>query len=256
MPWIERSVVGKLRDDLDVDQLGEELVKGGMNMVKMRPLGDNLVLLTPRAGESLEDVIKLNKEWVDSIFGSVKPWSVANSPSHKTVWVRCYGLSFAFWNRDCFTKVIGLMAPSATLKAVADSTTSWELLEYARIQVRILKLESEKMAKCVKVNNQLCNILIEEESPEPYGGRCKNKYPSSESTDSVSSLETYIEETDFSVNNDEEVNRLWEMEGRRSNGEEKGKERMVEDEQYPHKTKSPLWALCRKVKKDRGQKEK
>ena len=206
--------MGKLWDDLDVEQLWEELVKGGMNMVKIRPLGDNLVLLTPRAGERMEDVIMLNKEWMDSFFDSVTPWSAAASnPSHKTVWVRCYGLPLAFWNRDCFSKVIGLMAPSATLKAVADSTMSWELLEYARIQVRILKLECAKMAKCVRVNNQLCNILIEEESPELYEGRHMDKYPSSESTDSVSLSETYIEETDLSVNNDEEVTGLWEVEG-------------------------------------------
>ena len=96
IPWMERSVMGKLRDDLGVDQLGEELVKGGMNMVEMRSLGDNLVLLTPRAGENMEDVIKLNKEWIDNVFVSVKPWSADSNPSHKTVWVRCYGLPFVF----------------------------------------------------------------------------------------------------------------------------------------------------------------
>jgi len=62
MLWMERSVVGKLRDDVDVDQLGEEVVQGSMNMVQVRLLGDNLVLLTPRAGENMEDIIKHYKE--------------------------------------------------------------------------------------------------------------------------------------------------------------------------------------------------
>jgi len=237
MPWMETSVVGKLREDMDVDRLGEELVKGGMNMVKVRLLGDNLVLLTPSAGENMEDVIKLNKEWADRVFVSFKPWSNDIGPSHKTMWVRCYGLPFSFWSRDCFTKVIGIMAPSATLKAVDDSTVSWEILEYARLQVRILKLGSAKMAKCVRVNNHPCNILIEEEPPELYEDMNKDNHPSYDSSDSVSSTETYIEETDFSVINGEEENRPWDAKVSRSKVEEEGEERKEEDEQCSHRTK-------------------
>jgi len=33
LPWMEKSVVGKLRDVTYVNQLGEEVVKGGLNMV-------------------------------------------------------------------------------------------------------------------------------------------------------------------------------------------------------------------------------
>jgi len=77
----------------------------------------------------------------------------------------------------------------------------------------------------------LCNILIEEEPLELYGDRRKDNYPSFNSSDSVLSSETYIEETNFSVVNGEEENRLWDAEGSSSKGEEE------EDEQCPHKTK-------------------
>jgi len=46
----------------------EEFVKGGMNIVKVRYMGDNLVLLTPIGEESMEEIIRLNKEWFESIF--------------------------------------------------------------------------------------------------------------------------------------------------------------------------------------------
>jgi len=96
LPWMEKSVVGKLRDVMDIDQLWEEVVKGGLNMVRLRALRDNLVLLTPREGENMENIIKRNSEWFDSVFESLKPWSVSSGPSHKSVWVRCYGLPLSF----------------------------------------------------------------------------------------------------------------------------------------------------------------
>ena len=34
----------------------------------MRCMGDNMVLLTPKEGHKMEDIIKLNKEWFVSVF--------------------------------------------------------------------------------------------------------------------------------------------------------------------------------------------
>jgi len=39
LPWIEYSVIGQFRDELDFEQLGEEYVKGGMSMVRVRVYG-------------------------------------------------------------------------------------------------------------------------------------------------------------------------------------------------------------------------
>jgi len=36
-------------------------------------MGDNLVLLTPKEGERMEDLIKLNKEWFDNVFEVIEP---------------------------------------------------------------------------------------------------------------------------------------------------------------------------------------
>jgi len=99
-----------------------------------------------------------------------------------------------------------------------------------------MKIESARMVKCVQINNQLCNILIKEEFPVWYGGRGKNNISSSISSESVSSSETYIEETVFMVMNGEEENRLWRGEEYHSKREEEGEEIVEEDEQYPHET--------------------
>jgi len=42
-------------------------------MVRVRFMGDNLVLFTPREGEAMEDIMKLNKRWFDNMFSSVSP---------------------------------------------------------------------------------------------------------------------------------------------------------------------------------------
>jgi len=215
MPWMECSAVGKLREDVDEVRLGEEIVKGGMNTFKVRPLGDNMVMLTPSEGESMEVIIKQNGVWFDSVFASLKPWTVTSVSSHRIVWVRCYGLPLSVWNRECFSKLIGLAAPSAVLMAIDNLTETWETLEYARPQVRILKLESVRLAKCVQVNKQLCNILIEEEVPAGIDESYKVNYALSESFGSVSSTETYVEETEFSDNLGAANDRLWEEEERR-----------------------------------------
>jgi len=70
---------------MDEDQLGEELVKGGLNMIRVRMLGDRLVLITPREGENMEDIINDNKEWFDDAFANIEPWSVLNGSNHKIV---------------------------------------------------------------------------------------------------------------------------------------------------------------------------
>lgn len=65
--------MGKLGDGMDFDKFGEELVNGGMSMVRARFLGDDLVLLTPKEGEVMEDIMNINKEWFDSVFISINP---------------------------------------------------------------------------------------------------------------------------------------------------------------------------------------
>jgi len=90
--WMEKSLVGQYNADMDFEQLGEEFVRGGMNMVRVRSLGDNLALLTPREGEDMEELVQLNREWFDSVFLSIVPWSAAHVVNHKVVWVRCFGL--------------------------------------------------------------------------------------------------------------------------------------------------------------------
>jgi len=60
--WLSSSAVGWMSSGFTFDSMCEEFIKGGMSRIKLRYMGDNLVLLTPKNGERMEDVIRPNKE--------------------------------------------------------------------------------------------------------------------------------------------------------------------------------------------------
>jgi len=151
---------------------------------------------------------------------------VISGASHKFVWVRCYGVPLPFWNRDCFTKVLGELSTSASLMSIDDSTLSWEVLEYARLRVRIVNNGNVKMARRMKINNHICSIIVEEEPLGFSGGGCIVSLSCGDSSDSVSSSETYVEETTLSVRSGVKKTRLRDDEEWWSDGDDGGGEEM------------------------------
>jgi len=167
----------------------EEFIKGGMSRIKLRYMGDNLVLLTPKNGERMEEVIRPNKEWFVSIFEDIEPWSDTYEADHKIVWIRCHKLPVMFWNKDCFSKVVEEVA---SLVDIDESTLAWENLEYARLQVRLLKSCKVEITKEFKINGHVYNISLVEEWPSQGRGDCKCPEYHYTSSDSISSSETLV----------------------------------------------------------------
>jgi len=164
LPWMECSAVGLYKAGLNFELLGEEFMRGGMNMVRVRSMGDNPVLLTPREGETMEELLKLNRKWFDNLFVSIKPWSTAQVVSHKEVWVRCYGLSISLWKKDCFARVVG---DETTLISIDNATLLWENLQYARLKIRLKFDRFVGGTKKMKVNDHMLSIFVVEDSPAP-----------------------------------------------------------------------------------------
>ncbi|XP_068504217.1 uncharacterized protein [Phaseolus vulgaris] len=144
--WMISSVVGHMSQDFTFDLLCEEFIKG-MKMIKLRYLGDNSVLLTPKE-ERMDDLIQLNKEWFESILESIEPWSESYVPSHKIVWVRCFGIPLPLWNKDCFSKVVGEEVELVYVDEV------WSNLEFARLQVRVPNTSVVRISKGFWVNGR------------------------------------------------------------------------------------------------------
>jgi len=88
-----------------------------------------------------------------------------------------------------------VVGESITLVSVDTSTLLWENLEYARLQVHSSLSCNIRTVKSMRINNHTYSILIEEEASVTYGGIHMAYHCDFDSSDSVSSTETYIEET-------------------------------------------------------------
>jgi len=198
---MENSVVGQVKESLGFDQIGEEFLKGGLSRIRLRALGDNLILITPGEGESMGVLVKLNKEWFDSLFSNIRPWSISCVASHKNTWVRCYGLPLPFWNKECFEEVLG---GTYFVITIDNSTLLWENLEFARLHVRASYTSKPRMMRSIRINDKICNILIEEEAPAYSEGMYGVNDYGFESSDNASFSGTYVEETILSSKSCEE----------------------------------------------------
>ena len=156
-------------------------------MFSMKFMGDNLVLLSSMAEVRMEELVKLNKEW----FNNIKPWSASEAVSYKRVWVRCYGVSFHLWSKECLSKVVGEVA---TVVEVDEATLSWECLEYARCYVRLLRSCKAELSKVYQINGSLYNITIVEEVANTGGVDlwCKCNVNYEGSSGSVSSFDSFV----------------------------------------------------------------
>jgi len=146
----------------------------------------------------LKDLIQLNKEWFESVFDVLNPWSESYLADHIIVWARCYDLPFSLWNKDYFSKVVGEIA---SLISVDKATESWEIIEYVRLQVRVPRSCRASLSKGMCINGEIYSINIKEEDPRVHGGLRRwrsNLYTTSEC---VSSLESFVEETVVSEDN-------------------------------------------------------
>lgn len=58
---MKHSFVGRLHNFDHLDSLNDNLILGGMNFLKARYLGDNMVLITSLDGTQLTNIIEENK---------------------------------------------------------------------------------------------------------------------------------------------------------------------------------------------------
>jgi len=98
------------------------------------------------------------------------------------------------------------------------------------------------------INNHTYNILIEEEAPVTYGGVHMAYHNDFDSSDSVSSTETYIEETILSTKSCEEGEKSGFGETFRPVGEEEGGKTVEDGVQSSHKKKNLFVESTSKIK--------
>jgi len=134
---------------------------GGFNFVRLRYLGAKYVLLSSDVEGYVEKLMEENKEWLDDISASIVPWSESFEVADKLLWVYCREIPSNFWSNQCFELVGSLVG---TFIEVYEATTSWEVLEFSRLRIRMLLRALTNLIKVVSINDVLCKMFFEEES--------------------------------------------------------------------------------------------
>ena len=160
--WLMNSFVGKLSDAGMVQVVKESFIMEGVDFIRVRYLGGQYVLLSGESDGMIQKTLKNNKETMGALFESIIPWEESFAVDEKVVWVRCRGLPLSMWNRGCFERVA---AQVGSLVEVDGSTLEFEDLEFARLRVRAPVGRAIHMVMDTKINDILCQIVLEEEIP-------------------------------------------------------------------------------------------
>lgn len=89
--WLQNSLIGRLREPHSALQLQDACILDGLRTIKVRALGDDLVLFSGEDRVNLSEAI-LGCEWIKTYIVSLKPWSRDEVPLCRVVWIRCLGL--------------------------------------------------------------------------------------------------------------------------------------------------------------------
>ncbi|KAK7372242.1 hypothetical protein VNO80_05616 [Phaseolus coccineus] len=105
-------------------------------------------------------LIEENKVWFDGMFDLVFPWDESFSINERFAWVHCRGILLQLWSSHCFESIGALVGKVVEVDEV---TLEREVLEYARLCVKIPVGGTANLAKEVHINNIPCKVSFEEE---------------------------------------------------------------------------------------------
>jgi len=160
--WLRNNFVGKLSDVGMVQVVKESFIMEGVDFIRVRYLGGQYVLLTGESDGMIQKTLKNNKEMMAALFESIVPWEESFAVDEKVAWIRCRGLPLSMWNRGCFERVA---AQVGSFVEVDGATLEFEVVEFARLRVRAPVGRAIHMVMDMKINDTLCQVVLEEEIP-------------------------------------------------------------------------------------------
>lgn len=100
--WLEGAHVGLLKHQYSWETHGEELNAECGDKLKLRDLGNNLVLIQGEEKENTAAVIKGFEEWTAHWFEWWRKWSPAVTPQRRSIWTRWTGFPLNAWSFNLF----------------------------------------------------------------------------------------------------------------------------------------------------------
>jgi len=73
--WLQRSYVGRVNKFCNIEDIKESFILNDLSFIRLRYLGDNVMLLTAEGEQSIEKAIIDNQEWLLDTFESLSAWT-------------------------------------------------------------------------------------------------------------------------------------------------------------------------------------
>ncbi|XP_029125646.1 uncharacterized protein LOC114915299 [Cajanus cajan] len=157
--WLESSWVGRMLDLSLFDKIQETVVPYESRDIKLRYLGDDLVLITGLDEETIKERLH-EEDGCLSMLHSIQKWSPDVAVGNRMVWVRCYGVPLQTWGVEVFSKIVSIHGSFIKLD---DDTSNFHRLDYARILIQSSDSKPIHFSDTMRVNGHIRRVSIIEE---------------------------------------------------------------------------------------------
>ena len=86
LDWFKGSLVARVHEVGNIQNIKELFVVEGYQSIKLRHLGDNLIILTSMDKADLKECLRGSEEWLSEIFESIDNWSEETTMEFRLTW--------------------------------------------------------------------------------------------------------------------------------------------------------------------------
>ena len=103
--WLSRSIVDKLINFFNVQDILAMVFKELLEVFHVRELGVRKVLITFVSTDAMHKALACSKGVIHNVFSDIKPWSEREEWQSSRVWLECYGISPQAWSYSNICKI-------------------------------------------------------------------------------------------------------------------------------------------------------
>ncbi|GKV25650.1 hypothetical protein SLEP1_g35049 [Rubroshorea leprosula] len=156
-----KCAIGMALSPSIISNLPEIFFNEEFPLIKITPMGDNLVLIKEENLEYIKELVHGNLQWVSSYFERIKFWSPTDIAEKRFVWVKIQGLPLHASTEESLSTIGNHVGKSVK---VDEHTLSKECLDVARILVSTKSKTGINEEFLLKVKNNSYNITLVEEN--------------------------------------------------------------------------------------------
>ncbi|XVE92512.1 hypothetical protein REPUB_Repub01dG0103700 [Reevesia pubescens] len=134
--WLERSVIGKLKDNLEFDSVLTDINNTECRGVVIRKFSGKEFIITMENSSIFENMEKKNWSPLDPWFVEFTKWTEDRQSINRTMWVACYGSPIQAWCLETFQNVI------TTIQSKIDDFVSLQVGNYS-FNVKVVEINHD-----------------------------------------------------------------------------------------------------------------